>query len=83
MENNEVLETIVNVITPYCKNQDALNHLSDSTRFMADLGINSARLVDIVLAFEDAFDVEIDDETADKIESVGDAVRLITKLKCP
>ena len=39
--------------------------------------INSARLVDVVLAFEDTFDIEVADEDADAVETVGDAVRLI------
>ncbi|MFB3117140.1 MAG: phosphopantetheine-binding protein [Myxococcota bacterium] len=39
--------------------------------------MNSARLVDVVLEFEDAFDIEIDDDDVDKVETVGNAVELI------
>ena len=39
--------------------------------------MNSARLVDVVLAFEDEFDIEIADEDVDEVETVGDCVALI------
>ena len=39
--------------------------------------MNSARLVDIILDFEDAFDIEVEDEDADAVNTVGDAVQLI------
>jgi acyl carrier protein len=77
MEKQAVFDKVVTLITPYCKNEEALKNVGDSSRFIDDLGTNSARLVDIVLAFEDEFDIEIDDDTADKIQTVGDAVNLI------
>ena len=42
-----------------------------------DLKVNSARLVDVIIAFEDDFDIEIADEDVDSVNSVGDAVNLI------
>ena len=39
--------------------------------------MNSARLVDIVLEIEDAFGIEVSDDDADKVATVGDAVNLI------
>ena len=47
------------------------------TNILDDLKVNSARLVDVVLAFEDAFDIEIADEEVDSVNTVGDCVRLI------
>jgi acyl carrier protein len=47
------------------------------TSILDDLKVNSARLVDVVIAFEDDFDIEIADEDVDKVNSVGDAVGLI------
>ena len=40
--------------------------------------MNSARLVDVVLAFEDEFGIEIADDDVDAVNTVGDAVRLIS-----
>ena len=47
------------------------------TNILDDLKVNSARLVDVVLEFEDAFDIEIADDDVDTVETVGDAVTLI------
>jgi acyl carrier protein len=41
------------------------------------LKVNSARLVDVVLEIEDTFGIEVKDEDADKVKTVGDAVQLI------
>jgi acyl carrier protein len=59
------------------KNATAFAEASDSTRIIEDLGVNSARLVDIILAFEDEFGIEVDDDSADKVRTLGDAVQMI------
>ena len=77
MESSEVFEKVVKILTPYVKNQQALDAVSRETHILDDLKVNSARLVDVVLEFEDAFDIEIDDDDVDKVETVGNAVELI------
>ena len=77
MEKQEVFEQVTKILTPYVKNQDALANVSLDTHILDDLKVNSARLVDVVLEFEDAFDVEIADEDVDSVETVGNAVDLI------
>ena len=77
MEQTEVLEKVVKILTPYVKNQDALDSIGMTTHILDELKVNSARLVDVVLEFEDAFDIEIADEDVDSVETVGDAVSLI------
>ena len=77
MEQSEVLEGVVKILTPWVKNQDALAAVSMDTNILEDLKVNSARLVDVVIAFEDEFDIEIDDEDVDTVNTVGDAVNLI------
>jgi acyl carrier protein len=42
--------------------------------FVDDLGADSLDLVELVMAFEEAFDIRIPDEDAEKIRTVGDAV---------
>ena len=44
-----------------------------------DLKVNSARLVDIIIQSEDVFDIAIDDDDADQIKSIGDAVRVVER----
>jgi len=77
MNEAQVYEKVVKVITPFSKNADALAAISKDTNILDDLEVNSARLVDIMLEFEEEFDIEVEDEAADDIISVGDAVKLI------
>ena len=49
-----------------------------ASSILDDLKVNSARLVDVVIAFEDDFDIEIADDDVDTVNTVGDAVTLIT-----
>ncbi len=77
MTQDEIFEQVVKILTPYVKNQEALDGVSMSTHILDELKVNSARLVDVVLEFEDAFDIEIADEDVDSVETVGNAVELI------
>ena len=77
MDATEIFEAVVKILTPYVKNQEALDKIDHGTHILDDLKVNSARLVDVVLEFEDAFDIEIADEDVDSVEKVGDAVKLI------
>jgi acyl carrier protein len=79
MERKEVFEKVVKILTPHVKNQSALASVSDATHILDDLKVNSARLVDVVLAFEDEFDIEIPDEDVDSVNTIGDCVRLVTE----
>ncbi len=77
MTQAEAFERVVKIITPHVKNQDALANVSESSHILDDLKVNSARLVDVVLAFEDEFDIEIPDEDVDNVNTVGDCVKMI------
>jgi acyl carrier protein len=77
MSQEEIFEQVVKILTPYVKNQEALDSVTLSTHILDELKVNSARLVDVVLEFEDAFDIEIADEDVDSVETVGNAVELI------
>lgn len=49
--------------------------------FINDLGADSLDIVELVMEFEDAFDMNIPDEDAEKIQTVGDAVNYIKERK--
>ncbi len=49
--------------------------------FINDLGADSLDIVALVMEFEDAFDMNIPDEDAEKIQTVGDAVNYIKERK--
>ena len=78
MSQEEIFEQVVKILTPYVKNQEALDGVGMSTHILDELKVNSARLVDVVLAFEDEFGIEIADGDVDAVNTVGDAVRLIS-----
>jgi acyl carrier protein len=48
--------------------------------FVDDLGADSLDLVELIMAMEEEFDVKIEDEEAEKIRTVQDAIDFITKL---
>ncbi len=73
----EVFESVVKILTPFVKNQDALASVKQETHILDDLKVNSSRLVDVVLQFEDTFDIEVEDDDIDSVETVGDCVKLI------
>jgi len=47
--------------------------------FIDDLGADSLDIVELIMAFEEEFDIEIPDEDAEKIKTVGDAVNYLSK----
>ncbi len=47
--------------------------------FVDDLGADSLDTVELVMAFEEEFDIEIPDDAAEHIQTVGDAVKFITE----
>jgi acyl carrier protein len=51
--------------------------VTDQTSFINDLGADSLDTVELVMEFEDEFDLNIPDEDAEKIQTVGDAVKYI------
>ena len=52
--------------------------ISDSASFIDDLGADSLDTVELVMAFEEEFGVEIPDDAAESIQTFGDAVKYIS-----
>ncbi len=77
MEEKEILQEMANILKPYVKDPALLDSATKETHILDDLKVNSARLVDVIIKCEDVFDIEIDDDDADKIRTVGDAVEII------
>ena len=53
---------------------DDMEKITEDAKFIDDLGADSLDTVELVMAFEEAFDVEIPDEKAETILTVGDAI---------
>lgn len=57
------------------------SQVEPSASFVDDLGADSLDIVELVMAFEEAFDLDIPDEDAEKIKTVGDAIKYIEDKK--
>ena len=55
--------------------------LTDGASFMEDLGADSLDTVELVMAFEKEFDIDIPDEEAEKLRTVGDAMKYLHEKK--
>ena len=77
MDEKKIFKEMVNILKAYAKNQDLLDKATLDTHILNDLKVNSARLVDVIIMCEDVYGISIDDEEADKIRTIGDAVRII------
>ncbi len=53
----------------------------EGANFIDDLGADSLDIVELVMAFEEEFSVEIPDDAAETITTVGDAVKFLTKAQ--
>ena len=57
------------------------SQVDDSASFIDDLGADSLDIVELVMAFEEAFDIDIPDEDAEKIATVKNAIDYIEAKK--
>jgi acyl carrier protein len=55
--------------------------VTENARFIEDLGADSLDLVELVMRFEEEFDIEIPDEDSEKIQSVRDAYAYVEQHK--
>ena len=77
MTQQQALEKVLSMLAPFANNNAALAGATRETSILQDLKVNSARLVDFVLDLEEAFGLEISDDEADSVRTLGDAVDLI------
>ncbi|WP_430928327.1 acyl carrier protein [Polaribacter marinivivus] len=77
MNREELISKLKVIVKPYIQDEEAFNNLTEDTDFINDLKINSANLVDVVLDVEDEFDIEIDNDSMEKMLSVKSAMEII------
>ena len=53
--------------------------INDSASFIDDLGADSLDTVELVMAFEEEFGIEIPDDAAESIQTFGDALKFISE----
>ncbi len=57
-----------------------VDEVTDEASFVEDLGADSLDTVELIMEFEDEFGVEIPDEDAEKVQTVGEAITYIEKM---
>lgn len=81
MTKEERYQKLKDIIKIYLPEDVMITEVKEHSNFISELNINSANLVDIVLDVEDAFDIRLENEDMDQMQTVADALRIIeTKL---
>ncbi len=75
MSQESVEERVINIVCEQLGT--SRDKISLETSFINDLGADSLDTVELVMEFEDEFQINIPDEDAEKIQTVGDAVKYI------
>ena len=76
---SDTRDRVIKVVTQTLKIDEG--RIVDSARFVEDLGAESIQSVELVAAFEEEFDIEMDEEAALSVRDVGNAIEFIEKLR--
>ena len=75
MADTKIRDRVIEIV---CEQMGATKEkVTEQTSFINDLGADSLDTVELVMEFEDEFDLNIPDEDAEKIQTVGDAIKYI------
>jgi acyl carrier protein len=72
---SEVKQKVIDIVIEHLGVE--AEKVTENATFIDDLGADSLDTVELVMAFEEAFGVEIPDDAAEKIQSVNDAIAYI------
>jgi acyl carrier protein len=73
----EIAEKVKEIISQQLDVDKA--NIKEDAKFIEDLGADSLAIVELVLAFEEQFEIDIPDEDTEKIQTVSDAVSYISE----
>lgn len=77
MSNKEIAEKIKSIIVDKLGVDES--EVTDNANFTNDLGADSLDTVELIMEFEKQFGINIDDNEAQEIQTVGDAVKFISE----
>jgi acyl carrier protein len=77
MDKNEILTRVKEVVSNVLGVDS--EEITDDANFIFDLGADSMQSVELVAGFEEAFDIEMDQDKALEIQNIGDAVNFIAE----
>ena len=76
---SDVKAKIVKIVAEHLDVEE--DKITDTSSFVDDLGADSLDQVELVMAFEEEFNIEIPDDAAEKIATVNDAVNFVESAK--
>jgi len=76
-DKEKMIDELKTIVKPYIQDEEAFQNLHEDTDFINDLKINSANLVDVILDIEDKYNIELDNESMDKMLNVKAALEII------
>lgn len=79
MKKEERYQKLKDIIAIYLPEDVKVTAIEENSNFITELNINSANLVDIVLDVEDAFDIRIENEDMDEMQTVNNALAIINR----
>ena len=79
MSDNSIEEKVRSIIVEQLGVES--DKVTADAKFIEDLGADSLDTVELVMAFEENFDIEVPDEEAKKLQSVADVVAYIEKVQ--
>ena len=79
MNKTERYQKLRDIIKIYLPEDVSVDDISVESNFINELNINSANLVDIVLDVEDTFDIILENDDMDQMQTVSDALQIIDK----
>ena len=79
MSDNSIVEKVRSIIVEQLGVES--DKVTADAKFIEDLGADSLDTVELVMAFEENFDIEVPDEEAEKLQSVADVVAYIEKVQ--
>jgi acyl carrier protein len=80
VSTQEIKEKVIKIVSEQM-GHDNTAEITEETSFVHDLNADSLDTVELVMKFEDEFEMSIPDEDAEKIQTVGHAVEYISKAK--
>lgn len=73
-----MFEKVRTIIADVCQMPE--EEITEQTNLTADLGLNSFELVNLIIAFEDAFHIEVADDELDRFETVADILTYLEEI---
>jgi acyl carrier protein len=81
MSDNSIEQKVTDIIVEQLSvNAEQVN---PDAKFIEDLGADSLDTVELVMAFEEEFSIEVPDEEAEKLQTVGDVIRFVESNGSP